>query len=219
MARTPHRDLDGVTMTHHVGELGMGTAAEGGGSLGGDLELSNRFSVDIDDPACPFLVSLVVAAREQRLVVEQVTVTCKPDGPPVTSTAIRSVLLDSYLGLIRTNLQGLHGGLLIMGSERAANYVKRSPVDASSWGDFAVTMRRRRSNGEAVREAARLYQEALGSLDPAIARAPTKYVGKRLHYDRGHASRLITQARKNGLLAPAFKGRAGEHHSSKEVDK
>lgn len=211
VGRPPRRLKSDVTVTLHGGDLGTGRVEDGGGNLGGDLELDRRFEVDIDDPDCDYALTLVIAARDRRLVVEHATVSARPEGPPVTSTGLRTITVDAYLSLVRSELQALGGGFLILRRTQVApNVVSRSGVGADGWGDFAETQRRRRSTAEALPEVARIYREALGSTDPNMAATPTQHVADRLRYTRGHASRLVAQARSAGLLGKALKGRAGE---------
>jgi hypothetical protein len=71
-----------------------------------------------------------------------------------------------------------------------------------------------------LKTAAELYREAvswreLAKDDPSIdpdgwRRAPTAYVAHKLGYHRGHAGRLLTEARALNYLGPAKPGSAGE---------
>jgi hypothetical protein len=55
---------------------------------------------------------------------------------------------------------------------------------------------------------AREYRRALAN--PQTRRRATQTVANKLGYERGHITRLLTEARKLGLLGPARRGQAGE---------
>ena len=210
MARPPRRAATDVAVHVLTHALGSDQDEEGGGSLGGELWLANRFSVVIDDPGSDYLVTMVIAASSGRLVAEEVTAAARPGGPPVTATGLRTVTVDAYLAGVRRELMKLEGGLLVMRRQVDGNLTTWSGVAPGDWGRFEERQRRRRSTVDALPLVAELYKKALESLDSDVAAAPTQYVADTLHYSRGHVSRLLSQARDAGLLGPAPVGRAGE---------
>jgi hypothetical protein len=68
----------------------------------------------------------------------------------------------------------------------------------------------RRPTADVLPKVAQIYRAALASDDEFEREAPTAAVAKRLNYSRGHASRLVSAARKQGLLGEARRGRSGE---------
>lgn len=62
-----------------------------------------------------------------------------------------------------------------------------------------------------LRRVVDLYREAVAVGDWH----PTKTVAEGLGYSRGHISRLLSQARREGLLGPAHRGVAGEFEPTK----
>ena len=128
----------------------------------------------------------------------------------MTSTAIRSVKVDAYASLVREELGALEGGFLIMRRSEGSTWTKWSGVPGDAWASLELSHRKRRDPDEVLPVVARVYRDALMSADPAIAGAPTRYVAEQLSYSRAHAGRLVANARKAGLLAPALPGRAGE---------
>lgn len=195
MPRRPARDMSAVGVTIHPFDLGSGRPGDGGGPLQGGLHLMNRFTADVRDPALPYLVTLTLRARDGRLAPETMLIAELPDGPPITGYGLRSVIIDAYIRRIRQELEMLGGGPVIGGSRLHGRAIPASAV--------------RRSAGKVTtQQAADAYRDALAN--PATMRRATAAVGEALNTSRGYASRLLSQARKEGLLGPAAKGQAGE---------
>jgi hypothetical protein len=193
------RDQAAISVVIHPGNLGSGKPEQGGGQLAGGLTLMNRFLADIEDPAVPYLIKLTVAARAGWLACESVTITERPGGPAVTAMALRSMTLSLYIQRVREEL-GEYGGAFLITKEaaRTANTISFEPPSDSEWDalDFA---QRRRSAQLTTELVAACYREALASPDPEQNRRPTAAVAERLNASRGHISRLLTQARREGL--------------------
>ena len=190
--------------------MGTGTTDEGGGPLDGGLFLVNRFTATVDDPSLPFLVTLVLVAHGRRLAPEAVNLKMRPGGIPITATNLRAVKVDAYVARIRDEVGALDGGLLIVRRQEDSQSIRWSGVPDGDWSRFEDSQNRRRRPADTLPAVAEAYREALGHPDSQIAAAPTMYVAEKLFYSRGHASRLVTQARKVGLLGDAIPGRAGE---------
>lgn len=193
------RDHAAISVDIHPGNLGSGLPEQGGGQLAGGLILMNRFRADIEDPAVPYLITLVVAARAGWLACESVTITEKPEGPSVTAMALRSMTLSLYIQRVREELGEYDGGFLITKeASRTESTVSFQPPTEAEWDalDFA---QRRRSAQLTTELVAACYREALASPDPNQNGRPTAAVAERLNASRGHISRLLTQARREGL--------------------
>lgn len=167
--------------------------------------MTSRHRVALDDPDLGYRVELVIDVEAGRLECEELTLRRIQGGEPITGSALRSVPVGLY---VRRALQA--PGVLLHQtgtSERSTTY---SLPDPHALADAVTEQASRRSAEEALPLVAQVYREALASPDPGISRRPTATVAARLHYHRGHAARLVTQARKAGLLGPAHRNRGGE---------
>lgn len=211
--RRPVSDVNvEVLATREVGSP-VDAEKEGGGPLDGGLLLLQRFTADVDDRSLDCLVTLTIRAYRRRLAVESVIVRPRdPGAPPVTGTVLRALTLDAYVQEARRVIEETPGLFLLASvsntSEHAVTWNLPSEEDLRS---FETGQRRRRSTQELLPQVADVYRAALADRDPRVRAAPTEEVGLRLHFSRGHAARLVTAARKAGLLGPASRGRAGEH--------
>lgn len=180
--------------------VGRGWPEDGGGPLRGGLVLMNRFTVDIDDPAVPYDVEMTVCALDEMLACEYIGMTRREDGPAVTSTSVRLLAVDSYLIRARQELERYvrSGALLLLKvvSQTPAATGYEPPDDAEVTTFREGQRRRERLTTIQVAEA---YQEALRSDDPAKNRRPTEAAAEALGYSRGHISRMLTQARRDGM--------------------
>jgi len=211
--------MDAVAVRVERGDLVIGTPEDqeraGGGVLDGGLHLDQRFRAHLDDPGLAFALTLTIGARSGRLVAEEVTVSKRPDGPAVTAAALRQLPLESYLAKVRSDV--LHADPLLIsrrddtppGPDRVGTTTV-SPAGQSDLARFHSAQRHRHSSVDTLPVVARAYRDALADRDPLISSAPTAAVARALHYSRGHAARLVSDARKAGLLGPARRGRAGE---------
>jgi hypothetical protein len=182
-----------------------------GGEIDGGLELVSPFVARVDDPELPFLVEFQVFAWKGRLAARDVRVWMRR-GEPVTSAELRRVKVGQYLAQIREEHRQLTGRPLF--GRRlptddpevvAFEYEPRAESDA-----VAPMKRKRRRPSEALPVVAEAYRNALVSPDPRIAASPTQYVAAQLRCTRGHASRLVSAARRAGYLGKALPGRPGE---------
>jgi hypothetical protein len=196
------RDSGAINVVIHPGNLGSGRPEQGGGKLRGGLVLMNRFKVDIEDPAVPYDIHLTVGARDGWLACEVVTIGTKEGGPAVTSLAIRNVALGVYVQRIREELQLYMGALLLMVEAGRAEGVVHyePPMHPEDWDSFDVAQLRRAARAATLTPemAAEAYREALASPDPAQNKRPTAAAAEKLGVSRGHVSRLVTQARREG---------------------
>ena len=170
----------------------------------GVVVLGGPFQVDVDDDDLEFLVQMTVDVEEGRLACVELLATRRPDGPPITSAAMQHVRVTRYLTLGLTahpyvlattyDTAGKPvGGQWATGPERAA------AVDRS---------RRHRTTAESVTEVVAAYRQALAN--PAARDHATQAVADALFLSRGHVSRLLTAARRQGLLSPSDIGRGGK---------
>jgi hypothetical protein len=180
--------------------VGRGYPEDGGGPLRGGLSLMNRFTVDIEDPAVPYDIEMTVFALDEMLACEYIGMTRREGGPVVTSTSIRLLTVDSYLIRARQELERhVREGvplLLKLSFDNPAMIAYEEP------GSAEVTAFRegQRRNGRLTSlEVAEAYREALRSDDPDKSRRPTEAAAAALGYSRGHISRMLTQARREGL--------------------
>jgi hypothetical protein len=174
-------------------------ADDGGGTLHGGLQLIGRLTVEVSDAAVPYDIAMTVTERDGWLACESVTVTARPGGPPVTGAALRAPTVAKYLDLMRARLAEVRGGTkiarVIKQSEHAVHYGFPSTDDWAAL-DFGQRRRAAQLTPELV---AACYREALASPDPRQYRRPTAAVAERLSASRGHISRVLTAARRQGL--------------------
>ena len=179
----------------------------------------NRFAAAIADPDVPYEITMTVAARDGWLACESVTVAGRPDGPAVGAASLRSLALSLYMQRIREELAEYRGGGLILKetgrTDRTVSY--DLPVIAEDWDtfDFAQMRRAVHSTKITAEMAAGAYLEALASPDPEKNRRPTAAAAEKLGASRGHISRLLTQARRDGIEGlgpqrPTRRGASGE---------
>ena len=186
----------------------------GGGLLDGGYRLESAYTARVDDPASNYVVTMTIDAKEGRLVCEKLLVEMREGGvAPITGQILRSIVVDSYLqhslyALNSTSMADLSQGLW----QQVASTPKwtKWTMGADPHAVALQQQRRRRPSSEVLPEVVRLYREALVHPDPSIRRKPTQYVADELHYDRGHAARLVSMARTKQLLGPARIGRSGE---------
>jgi hypothetical protein len=179
-----------------------------GGWLQGGLILLGPVGYDVVDSELPYDVTLIVWTHDGRLAAQDIKVTQRSGGPPVTTDGLRSVTVDAYLDAVRAHLLSV-GKLLLMAPVEGLPGAFEPPRSDQE-AHFDRAQRPRRPMDETLPKVAAVYREALRSSDAMVAMAPTEEVGRRLGYSRGHASRLVTAARKEGLLDSARPGRAGE---------
>lgn len=170
--------------------------------------LDQRFWADLDDPGLDFFVTIGIVARAGRLVAEEVTVKQRGDGPPVTSAALRRLPLESYLARVRSHVLRVDLWLISRRSEQSpgpgrVGLVRASPASREDRNRFDSAQRQRHEKAETLPLVARAYEDAKADPDPLVSSAPIAAVARKLSYSRGHASRLLTEARKAGLLEPA----------------
>ena len=190
---------------HGAGQslLGSGRADQGGGPLRGGLSLANRFAARIADPEVPGTITVVVAAIDGWLAFESVTVAGSEKEPAVSGAVVRSLALSLYLLRIREELgEAGGGGLLVKPSGSGEGWQSfELPVlgDEIDRFDFAQIRRAVNASKLTPEMAAAAYKQALASPDPEQNRRPTAAAADRLGASRGHVSRLLTQARRDGI--------------------
>lgn len=192
------RDPAAIKVTFPAGQgIGNGSPDRGGGPLRGGVELANRVVAQIEDPSVPYAITVTVAARDGFIIAESITVAERPGGPLLASAAVRQTGLSLYVQRIREEIPRQAPMFLIHVERRTEHTVSFGfpPVQAD-WDAFAEIRRATRLTPELAAEA---YLEALASPDPALNRKPTQAAAEKLGISRGHAGRLITEARKKGV--------------------
>lgn len=162
-------------------------------SLGGDL--TGPVSVEIrDDDAAGYKLRMVAVLENGRYVVDELSVTRRAGGPPVTGEALRSIPVTNVL---RTGVQK-H----FMRAERTGGRTTRlTPV---TMPDDVAAITANGPTDEALRWVADIYRAAY-----ALGDSPTQAVEQDLQLARSTAGRWVSLARKRGFLDPAEPGKAG----------
>lgn len=195
------RDPSAIKVSFPPGQaLGAGRPEEGGGQLRGGMTLANRVTAEIEDPALPdYAITVTVAARDGFIVAESITIAERPGGPLLASAAVRQTGLSLYVQRIREEIPR-QAPLFVLRevsrSEHAVTFTWPVGEGGEDWDAFAQIRRATRLTPEIAAEA---YLEALASPDPEKNRKPTQAAAEKLGISRGHAGRLITEARKKGV--------------------
>jgi hypothetical protein len=191
------RDPTAIKVSFPPFDLGSGSPEHGGGLLRGGVTLANRLTAEIEDPVLPYAITVVVTVRDGFLTAESITIAERPGGPPLSSVAIRSTGLSLYVQRVREEIPRQVPHVLLEEKGRTEGTVSFGfpPVEAD-WDAFAQMRRATRLSPEVAAEA---YLEALASPDPEKNRKPTQAAADKLGISRGHAGRLITEARKKGI--------------------
>lgn len=205
MSPRVNRDVDAIGVEIDSPSIGNGTEAEGGGPLRGGLTLANRFTAVITDPEVPYEITMSVRARDGWLACERVELSEQPGGPAINGAAVRGITLSLYLQRIRQELGQAAGFGLILKevsrTERTVGFdlpllVLGDELEAFNFGQMRRAVHATKITPEMAAEA---YLEALASPDPEQNRRPTAAAADKLGASRGHISRLISEARKNGI--------------------
>jgi hypothetical protein len=179
------------------------------GESGGEVELAagiflphRQYVAEVHDPGLPYQLVAKVEIKNGQPECRELILRAPEGGPAITGLALRSITLASYL---ERSLDA-----------QFPKYRKTEPdeqgINAQLVSDREVTSerRRRQSIEELLPKVVAEYHRALGDEDPSVRHAPTQAVADRLHYQRGHVSRLLSEARKRGMLGKARPGRPGE---------
>ena len=197
------RDISAIEVEIKSGNIGRGLPEEGGGPLRGGLTLMNRFEAVIHDPDVPFGITMRVGAYDGWMVCEAITVSEKDEGTPVSAAVLRSLALSLYMQRIREELGRYRGGgLLWKEAGRTEHTVGYDlPVMPGEWEslDFAQVRRAVHTTKITTQMAADAYLAALASPDRAQNQRPTAAAAEKLGASRGHISRLLSQARREGI--------------------
>lgn len=220
MPRRADRDWTRVTFRDHELREPRG-GPDWARRLDGGWTFDSDFAVTIDDPDLEHLIELVVTATEGRLVADSITVRRRDHtshavdgevlrGLPIASYVQQAVAsyvqqaaasLDPDLHLFPARITRTDVGGILFKALGPEEQLAAAQANQSSG---------RRGKAQTLAEVARLYREALAHPEAIVRDAPTQYVADRLPCSRGHASRLVTEARRAGQLGPARRNRAGE---------
>jgi len=207
------------------------------------VALPRRWDAEVRHPKVPWNVVLTVAVESGRLTCENVAVSRRPGGPPVTSAALRrlpvlALLVDAARAVSQVQDPADDDPETMFASMRArphgwdAEDIARQPeavrtrLQLREPGDYSdppipaaalkvmsqlaqPERRPRASNKDALlREVVDIYRQALKGNNPD--RAPRKAVADKLFLSPTYVGKLLVEARRKGLLGPAYVGRAGE---------
>lgn len=216
VSTTETRDVAGVKFSHF--QLLEPASQAGRRPLDGGYAMDRDLAVRVDDPAQAHLVELVIVPWDGRLAAGRVIVARRHDtSQPVDYRALRFPLSSYVAGAVSAYMHSTFDPdelLLIarVGTGPGQHFFHAlGPDDQAAAAKEATRGQgQRRGKRETLLLAAELYRKALG--DPMHRRAPTQYVAENMPCSRGHASRLLTEARNAGLLGPARGTGGGELH-------
>jgi hypothetical protein len=172
------------------------------------VALPLRLEIHVDDSTLPYLVDMDVAIEYGRALCHSLRATRRIDGEPVTNQQLRRIPVEAIvLQAMRDNVWAAPGGKV--------EFLVTS-ADADSVVD-ELRGRRRRSSSDREklkREVVALYKELIpDNPEPRAAISQAKFISP------GYVGRLLSEARRDGLLGPAPVGRAGEVPSPKKTPK
>lgn len=181
--------------------------------LEGGWVLERPFRASVRDSALPLDVVVDVEAVDGRLVASAMQLQRRRGAGSIDGTTLRAMPVEQYLAHVLREAMDFNPATGIP--------LVRPLVEATS---SSVTTRlvgrtedverllrgqgRRRAGREALEAVVAAYKAALA--DPKTHHRPTAAAAERLGYSHGHVSRVLTEARKAGLLGPARPGRPGE---------
>lgn len=180
----------------------------------GGWVLERPFRVHVQDSAVPSLIIVLdIEASGGRLLARSVYIERRKAPGRVDGTALRQLPIEQYLSHALKAAMGppTAGGLPLVRPvvmQTATSVTTRLTGTVENFESLNAGQTRRRPGREAMERVVAAYKEALA--DPDTSRSPTETARKKTGYTHGHVSRLLTQARKEGLLGPARPGRPGE---------
>lgn len=163
-------------------------------SIGHGRAAPSRFTAEVDDPRCDYLLTLTLEVEREAAQCQAMEVRRRDGGPVVTATGLRNVRLKEY----------------IAEATSAVAMEVRADGDGQGWtlypargtqedGAIAVAMGERDRD---LAEVARVYSEAV-----AAGRPPTKAVAGHFNISPATADRRVRAARAAKFdLPPAPKG-------------
>lgn len=168
--------------------------------------LQENATAVVDDPGLPYLVQLTLGAFAGRVGVEKLEIRSREGAGPVTSEALRRVPLQSYVDAVLADPSVRT--YVVAETQRTERSVGWGPPAKEQLEALRLAGRRRSDPADVLPAVVEAYRRALG--DPRWRGKPTEKVAQELNYSRGHASRLLSLARKRGMLGDARPGVGGE---------
>jgi hypothetical protein len=172
-------------------------AGKGFERFGSRFVLPRSYSVTIDDPRLPCIVTLDVKTGPRGPECRSAHFHSRDGDPSLSSSVLRAIPIAGMLKHTLPAMLATRGGIAL--APELNEEEETALVD-----DLNRAYARRGAREDMVEQAAVIYRAnvSLG--------APTVAVAEELKYSRSQASRLIREARRRGLLGPATPGRAGE---------
>lgn len=162
-------------------------------------------------------IELEVEADEGQLVARQVVVRRGAGSAPVSGSTLRQLRVAEQIAHVLKAATELYDGDAPPIRPRVDSgpgwVTTRLAGSATEQERLRRAQTGRRASDQVMQEIVAAYREAQGDL--LTSHHPTKAVAERLNYSKGHVSRVLSEARKAGLLGPARPGRPGEVISEK----
>lgn len=155
--------------------------------LGDGLSIWRKVRAHFDWPELPYIFDFVIGLDGDRMVVESFTVGRRPDGPPVTGEALRSVQVAAFLRYAARNEVEL--------DEEATALAQRKPAELKANGQ----------SDEALAAVSLAYRLAY-----LCGESPRQAVVDALDVSRATATRWITAAVERDFLDAGLARRASE---------
>lgn len=172
------------------------------------------FRAAVTDSAVPnVIIELDVEAAAGRLIARSIHIERRKFPGRIDGSTLRALPIEQYLSYALTAAMKFNkaSGVPLVRPFLSAT---ATAITTSLVGNAKDVERlvqgqvRRRPGREAMERVVDAYKEALA--DPANRHRPTAEARDKTGYSFGHVSKLVSQARKEGLLGPARAGRAGE---------
>jgi hypothetical protein len=227
--RRPKRDLSKVEV--RILSQEEARQEENYPEIGGGLVTRyTGFVAKFRDPGLPYTLTIKAGVYKGAAHCTGLYIEADSGAPPITGTLLRDLPIKGYLDRALLNLTPMmpttwDAILRGWGSEmepaafarlqeslnqiHAVDHLSGVELyDLVTADEAADARRRQRPRSELLPIVVNEYRRALSN--PQTRRRATQTVADKLGYERGHITRLLTEARKLGLLGPARRGQAGE---------
>lgn len=175
-------------------EIGSNIRLTLGQPIGNGLQLLGILSVRVTDETLDLTLNGDVGGVQNALAFRRLQIESH-NGGPITSRTLRQLPLGTYLRLIFEDLKANHP-YFVHSASRTGPPGSLSPATAANIEAARVNMKK----SDLLPAAAAAYNRGQSDPDPKRRRRAIELAAIELGYSRGHTSRLISEARRLGML-------------------